>query len=194
MLRSVPVLVVGLVLLGLFPLVAAEDPTSGSCDRVPVPLNVNIGFVCARAGAGTNAACSPSAGVPIDPECTSLYSWSWLAYSGLELAGDVTVRVRHNVQTCLDLVGEPPACTDHAGETTETCAWDVGEECRGSGRVDEAWGPVHLEMGEQFKVLVHVDIHLDARSHAQGVPIGEASYGDFSDSGAVVEVVDDGRG
>jgi hypothetical protein len=48
-------------------------------------------------------------------------------------------------------------------------------------------------MGEQFKVLVHVDIHLDATSEAGGVPIGAASYGDFSDAGDSVEVIDNGR-
>lgn len=191
--RPTAVLVASLLATAFVPLAAAEDPTSGQCDRVNIPVNLNIGFVCALAGLGTNAACPASAGAAMDVSCASLYSWSWLAFSSLELPGDVTVTIHKNVQTCLDKIGLEPVCTDHEEEWTETCSWDLAGECRGEGRVDESWGPVHLEMGEQFKVLVHIDIHMDATSTFQGAPIGDISYGDFSDHGAAVEVIDNGR-
>lgn len=193
--RTVPLLL-GLVLTtALVPVASAgKPPTQGQCDGVPVPLDVQIGLVCAHAGTGANAACPPSSSVPMEVTCTTTYSWTWLANSRVNLAGVVDVRIRHDVEVCVDRVGAEPECTHHPVETTESCAWSYGEDCRGEGRVDESWGPVFLNMGEEFKVLVHIDIHMEARSNLAGVPIGQVEYGDFSDWGAAVTVLDDGRG
>lgn len=192
--RSIPALV-GLVLASaLVPVAAAEEPTQGACDGVPVPLDAEIGLVCAFVGVGTNASCPLSSSVPMEVTCTTTFSWSWLANSRVNLAGDVDVTIRHDVEVCVDRVDAPPACVRHPGESTLACAWAFGEDCRGEGRVDESWGPVFLNMGEEFKVLVHVDVHLHARSNAAGVPVGDVEYGDFSDAAAAVTVLDDGRG
>lgn len=194
MARSSSAILIGaLLVISWLPTAAAEDPTTGECDGVAVPLQVQIGLVCALAGLGTNAACPPNSETPISAVCTSVVSWSWLAYSRVDLAGAVTVTIHRDVQTCVDLVDAPPLCTSHAETTTESCTWDVGGECRGEARFDASWGPVDLELGEQFRVLSHVDIVMDATSNAAGVPIGSVRYADASETGAAVDVLDNGR-
>lgn len=195
LLRPVPVLVALLFFVPFIPVAAAEpeDPTTGNCDGVAVPISVQIGLVCALAGTGTNASCPPNSSVPIEATCTSLYSWTWLAYSRVQLAGEVTVTITHDVQTCVDLMNAEPVCTSHVGSTTQACAWAIGGACRDSGRIDESWGPVALAMGEEFKVLVHIDVAMQATSNAAGVPVGAIDYHDASDTGAAVNVLDDGR-
>lgn len=189
--RSFAFLVVPLFLLPFVPLAAAEDPTTGNCERVPLPVNANVGLACALAGAGAGADCVASAMPPVEAACTSVVSWSWLAFSSVGLPGEAVVTVSYDVTTCVDLIGAEPVCEGHPVSWTETCVWAAGEECRGEGRVDAAWGPVTLdESGEQFKTLSHVVVSITSRSNAAGVPVGEASYTEFADGADSVEALD----
>lgn len=185
------VLVVATFLLPFVPLAAAEDPTTGNCERVNVPVNANIGLACALAGAGAGADCVESALPPVEASCTSVVSWSWLAYSSVNLPGEAVVTISYDVTTCLDVIGAEPVCEVHPASWTETCTWAAGQECRGEGRIDASWGPVTLdESGEQFKTLSHVVVSITSRSNAAGMPVGEASYTEFADWGDYTEALD----
>lgn len=189
--RALAVVVALAFLVPLVPLATAEDPTSGTC--AGVPLQVQVGLACALAGAGTNASCPPGAGHPIEVACTSLASWSWLAFSSLGLPGEATATVTWAFTTCVDRVGAEPACTTESLTFTETCAWPAGGECRGEGREDRATELTALGMGEQLRVLAHVTVAVDATATAGPVPVGSAHGGDASERGASVEVLCDGR-
>ncbi|HLE96699.1 MAG TPA: hypothetical protein VI997_04945 [Candidatus Thermoplasmatota archaeon] len=174
------------------PVAVTEQPDQGVCAGPIVGALITV--VCAFSGTGTAAECPASGNVPVVVACTHTRSFAWRAFSNAQLPGEATVTVAHEVRVCEDRIDAEPACAVEAVTETVTCAWGVAGACRDSARFDGATAPVALGMGEQLKVLVSVQIKMDAWAELDGVVARrDVHWEDASDAGAAVEVRDDGR-